>query len=309
MFQYVKDLFYNPAIKLSKKDFISIFSILFFITNFSSYRIFRSIGVFLLVREGDVEQLVNHNVLNNLYNTVYDFNIPWSFILLIGSLALAHKFYSKTPLKWLLGFLIFIFFKSIPYLPIFIFEITDLYGKSFEAIKNDFLILKISTGIFFIAGLLAFIYPIKDSIEPKNIANEQQKGISRGKFSRYILYLLAGFICFAILIIGIEFLFNKYDMFGNKISLVVLSIALLTTTVFYFIFIGKRLINAGKSSLNILYLFLFSGIQSLANYLIFTTESSLLASISTSLLSLSVTATSLFILALTAIPSKSTLEE
>lgn len=303
-FQYIKDLFYNPEVKLSKKDFISIFSVLFLITNFCSYRIFRNIGINILVKERGIEQLVSHNLLNNLYSVVYNFDVPWSFILLLFSLSLGHKFYSKTPLKWLLGFLIFVFFKTIPYIAIFFFKITDLYGKDFEVIQNDFLILKIGTGIFFIAGFLAFIYPINNSIESKNITSEQQKGISRGKFSRYILYLFLGFICFTALIVGIEFLFNKHDMFGNKISLVILSIALLATTVFYFIFIGKRLINAGKSALNILYLFLFSSIQSLANYLIFTSENSLIASISTNFLSISITATNLFILALMFIPSK-----
>ncbi len=277
-YTYVKKIFFDKDQALSQRDYVTIISVFWVIGSFAIVNFLQQVlvNVYALKMKGN-EFLGGYSIFSSFSSVAFPTYIPWSFVILVLSIALAYKLYNienKIRIKTVgIGFLFFIFFNILPLLPFFFLKIKDFYSTQFYGdIENDVLWFKIFVfTLATIGGILFFksMLNSKTSVTFSDLGSGS--GFSRGKFSRSVLKLqLSSWVVTGIFIFYV-FTTNVRNI--GKFLSILLSIFSLVITIIHIYIIVKRLVNMGKSPFLIFLSMLFGVLIMGCTYLILFAES------------------------------------
>ena len=269
-FIYLKNLFYNKDQKLSKKDFITIVSLMWMLSTCTIASFLHLIPSSFLASKKGITFLASHSIFSSFSSLVFNISVPWFFIALILSVLLGNKLYGNIIKKKFLiigiGFFLWMFFTILPLVPFFFFSIGEFYEQNLTNIENEVLLMKILLGTFAaIGGGLFFKSMFKTRAKEIYSDVDEDVGLNRGEFSRSMLYVQFVFwlLSYFLIIIFIK----PVDDDVKLLSYIVYALFIMMTIIQLYL-MAQRLINIGKSPFILLYLLLCGLIVATTIYLL-----------------------------------------
>lgn len=134
MLHWFWKLFFDKENPYNKSEIISALGILWFINLFSLGYITVNIVPSIINGQKGAIWMAAYQVFSRLSMPAFSLGIPWSFLLLVGSIAFVYRLYvaHKIPhiVKVIMGLMVYFLFRSLLYLPMFMSNVESQFSSN-----------------------------------------------------------------------------------------------------------------------------------------------------------------------------------